>query len=437
LLNLDKALTLLKEFIRINTSNPPGNEEEAILFLDAILHKEGIPAEIFSPTPRRANILATIKGKRRGKPIVLLGHVDTVPAREDDWEVDPFGGEIKDDFIYGRGTIDMKSQIICQLLSFIHLYKRGVTPEQDIVFLATCDEEVGGEYGVKYVIDKVPELKDASFVLSEGGCITDEDGLLHAQISVDEKKLSQFMIVARGTGGHGSLPHKDNANEKIVTASNAILSYNWPFIPTRVVAAYLNGILKGKRGNGFVYTTLHEALKKKAFRNYVQRNPVYNALLRNTVTLTILKGGEKVNVIPTESHATFDARLLPAQRHEDFFRIIKKLCGNQIELRPINDNTNIPQSPQSPYKTRYFKAISKVVKAFKGQIPVLPFLTTGATDLRYFRNLGIVAYGFFPVTLPKEESLRMHGVNERISIENLKEGLEGTYRIVESFASSI
>jgi len=431
-------VTLLKDLIRINTSNPPGNEEEAILFLEAILNTEGIPTEIFSPAPRRANILATIKGKRRGKPIVLLGHVDTVPAREDDWDVDPFSGEVRDGFLYGRGTIDMKSQIICQLLSFIHLYKQGITPEQDIVFLTTCDEEVGGEYGVKYVIDKVPALRNASFVLSEGGCITDEGGLLHAQISVDEKKLSQFMIVARGTGGHGSLPHRDNANEKIVTASNAILSYNWPFIPTRIVTAYLNGILRGKRGNGFVYTTLHKALEKKAFRDYVQANPVYNALLRNTVTLTILKGGEKVNVIPIESHATFDARLLPTQRHKDFFRIIKRLCGHHIEVRPISGGsggTNIPRT--SLYNTRYFKTIGKVVKAFKGNIPVLPFLTTGATDLRYFRNLGITAYGFFPITLPKEELLRMHGLNERISIEHLKEALEGTYRIVESFASLI
>lgn len=432
---LDSAVTLLRQFIRINTSNPPGNEEEAILFLEALLHREGIRSQVFSSTPRRANILATIEGKRREKPIVLLGHVDTVPARDDEWGVDPFGGEIKDGFLYGRGTIDMKSQIICQLLSFIHLYQQGIAPEHDIVFLATCDEEVGGEHGVKYILDRVPYLKDAAFVLSEGGCITEEDGVLHAQISVSEKILSQFMIVARGKGGHGSLPHKDNANEKIIHASKAILSYNWPFTPTRIVTAYLNGILKGKKGKGFTYTTLHETLKKKAFKTYVEANPVYNALLRNTVTLTILQGGDKVNVIPTESRATFDARLLPTERHEDFFKIISKLCGDQIEVQPLRSGHSMPRS--SFYNTRYFKTIGRVVKHLKGAIPILPFLTTGATDLRYFRNQGITAYGFFPITLPKEELLRMHGVNERISIENLREGLEGTYRIVESLASLI
>lgn len=429
----DDAVKLLGEFIRIDTSNPPGNEEKAIQFLEEILQKEGIRTDVFLPVAKRANILARIKGKTKGKPVILLSHVDVVPAKEEEWEFHPFSGALRDGFIYGRGAIDMKAQAICQLLSFINLYREGIVPERDMIFLATCDEEVGGQFGVEYMLNEVEELRSASFVLSEGGCIIEEDGAFHAQISVAEKTLSQFMIKATGTGGHGSMPHKDNANEKVVDASKAILSYKWPLKPTSIVSTYLNGILKGKKGKGFQFHSLKEALGGKGFRDFIENNPMYNALLRNTVTLTILKGGEKINVIPTESCAYFDARLLPGESHDKFFKIMRRLCRKEIEIMRIGSGISEPLP--SGYNTHYFKGLRHIVGSMKGPIPVLPFITTGATDLRYFRNLGIVAYGFFPIALPKEELFRMHGINERLSVENLKEGLEGTYEIVKFLAS--
>ncbi len=433
-MELDHAVELLREFIRIDTTNPPGHEEKAILFLEGILKKEGIQSEVFRPVADRANILARIKGKKRGKPVILLGHVDVVPANADEWDFDPFGGELRDGYIYGRGTVDMKAQTICQLLAFIQIHKEGVVPERDIIFLATCDEEVGGQNGVEYMLNEVEELKSASFVLSEGGCIIEEDGHLHAQVSVAEKKLSQFMIKATGIGGHGSMPHKNNANEKIIRASQAILSYKWPFKPTNVVSTYLNGLLKGKKVNGFTFKGLKESLNDKRFKDFIENNPVYNALLRNTVTLTVLKGGEKVNVIPGESFAYFDARLLPTERHEYFFKKINSLGGKDIQIIRIGSGINEPAP--SGYNTPFFKGIKGAVNKTKGAIPVLPFITTGATDLRYFRNLGVTAYGFFPAAIAIEDVLRMHGKNERVSIESLREGLDGTYEIVK-FLSTV
>jgi acetylornithine deacetylase/succinyl-diaminopimelate desuccinylase-like protein len=430
----DHAVKLLQEFIRIDTTNPPGNEEKAILFLEDVLQKEGLSTEVYSPTPKRANIISRIKGKKKDRPIILLSHVDVVSVKADEWDLDPFGAEIKDGFLYGRGAIDMKSQTICQLLAFIALHKEGVVPERDIILLATCDEEVGGKYGVEYMLGQVKELRTASFVLSEGGCIMADNGFPHAQVSVSEKKLSQFMLKAVGPGGHGSMPRKDNANQKIVNAAQAILSYEWPFKPTSVVNAYLNGVLNGKKGKGFNYTTLKDTLRSKQFRSFVEKNPIYNALLRNTVTLTILRGGEKVNVIPTESQAYFDARLLPTESHEAFFKRIRKLSGNDVEIERIGSEAGEPGP--SGYNTAYFRGIRKVVGNMKGPVPVLPYITTGATDLRYFRNLGIVAYGFFPITLTESEVLRMHGKNERISLENIEEGLAGTYEILKFLAFS-
>ena len=432
---VDDTVKMIQDFLRINTTNPPGNEEYAVLFLEDALKRAGIDSWIHKAAPKRANLMSKIKGRENGKPVILLSHIDVVPAREEEWTVHPFGGELKDGYVYGRGAIDMKTQAICQLLAFIDLAKKGITPKRDVIYLATCDEEVGGSLGVEYTLEKVPELRDASFVLSEGGFfMLEDDGSVHAQISVTEKKLSQFILRAKGTGGHGSIPHGDNANEKIVAASNRILSFKWPLKTTAVSSAYLNGVLGGRKINGKIFLSLKEAMSDSQWKKYLEGNPMYNAVLRNTVTLTILKGGEKVNVIPAESEACFDSRLLPTESHGKFFRKIKKLAGKDVEIERIGAGINDPVF--SGYNTVYFRGISNCIRSMKGDgFPVLPFIMTGATDLRYFRNLGIPSYGFFPVTLTREEHMRMHGKDERISLKNIDEGLEGCKRIIKFLAS--
>ncbi|MCX8021469.1 MAG: M20/M25/M40 family metallo-hydrolase [Syntrophorhabdaceae bacterium] len=431
--NIDDVVQLLSNFIRINTTNPPGNEEEGVLFLEDILLKAGLPTEVYSPAPKRANLLSRIKGKKRGKAMVLLGHIDVVPARAEEWDVDPFGGEIKDGYIYGRGTIDMKGQVICQLIAFIDLFRRGVEPERDIIFLATCDEETGGKNGVEFMLNEVKELKDVSFVLSEGGFIIKEGESIHGQVSVSEKMLSQFMIRATGTGGHGSKPHKDNANEKVVEAAHRILNHKWPIKNTAIVNAYMNGIFRDKTVAGMKYKTLKEAMGNKKFVEFIDGDPLYNALLRNTVTLTVIRGGEKVNVIPTEAQAYFDARLLPGEKHETFFKRIRSLAGKGVEVLPLKEG--LSHTALSGYNSKPFKGIKDAVIKTWGRIPVLPFITTGATDLRYFRKHGITAYGFFPIVVTNDDLMRMHGKNERISIENLREGVEGIKGILDFLAS--
>ncbi|MDD3846336.1 MAG: M20/M25/M40 family metallo-hydrolase [Syntrophorhabdaceae bacterium] len=430
---LDNAVSLIRDFLRIDTTNPPGNEESAALFLEDILKREGLGAEIYAGAPKRANIISRIRGAKRGKPVILLGHIDVVPAREEEWTAHPFGGEVRDGYVYGRGAIDMKAQVICQLLAFIDLAHRGVVPKRDVIFLATCDEEVGGANGMEFMLNRMPELKDASFVLSEGGCLIEEDGLVHAQVSVTEKKLSQFIVKAQGRGGHGSMPHGDNANEKVVEAAHRILSHKWPLKMTPVTSAYLDGVLGGRRIGGAKFPPLKEALRIPKWKRFLEGNEIYNAILRNTVTVTILKGGEKVNVIPAQSSVYFDSRLLPTETHERFFRKVRQLAGKDVEIERIGEKISEPGP--SRYNTVYFQGIENCVVSLKGSIPVLPFVTTGATDLRYFRDLGVPSYGFFPITLTKEEHMRMHGKDERISLKNIEEGLEGCRRIVDFLAS--
>ncbi len=179
------------------------------------------------------------------------------------------------------------------------------------------------------------------------------------------------------------------------------------------------------------FSNLKDALRNDKFRAFVERDPLLNALLRNTVTATMLTAGEKVNVIPTESTAGFDARILPGESHEGFLDRMRRIAGPEVEL----SLTNRTDSAASPYNTPYFRYIEAAVREIAGDMPVLPFLTTGGTDLRHFRNLGIPAYGFFPIALPKEEELRMHGLNERLSVANLLDGLKGTEGIVQAIAT--
>lgn len=431
---LDETIELLRKLIRINTSNPPGNEEIAALFIEDILKNEGITSKMISAVPRRANIMAKIKGREKGGPIILLSHIDVVPADENEWTVDPFGAEIKDGYLYGRGAIDMKAQALCQLVAFIELAKTGMVPKRDIVYLATCDEEVGGRHGVEFVLEKVSELRGASFVLSEGGFMIEEEGHVNAQIAVTEKQLSQFIVRAKGRGGHGSMPHGDNANEKIVAASDRILSFKWPMKKTAITSAYMKGALEGKMIGNSRFPPLDAALKSRKWKNYLESNEIFNAILRNTVTLTILKGGEKVNVIPAGSEAYFDARLLPGDSREKFFGKIAKLAGKDVEIERIGADTGEPGP--SRYNTVYFRGIASCIRSLKTKnIPVFPYIMTGATDLRYFRSLGIPSYGFFPITLRKEELLKMHGKDERISVENIREGLDGCRKIIKFLSS--
>ncbi len=431
----ESLLSHARGFLCLNSANPPGQEEDSILFLESFLKKEGIECEVFSPAPKRANLFARIRGKRSDMPLVLLSHVDTVPARPEEWEVDPFKGEIKDGYLYGRGALDMKVQTLCQLFAFIDIFREGLIPERDVIYLATCDEETGGKLGVKFMLEKKEVLRNADFVLSEGGFIVEEGNITHAQISVTEKKVSQFYIKARGRGGHGSTPHKDNPNEKVIEAAHRLISYKWPIKLYPVAVRYIDGIMKGKVINDFLYSNLKSALRKKSFLSFLEENPTINALLRNTVTCTILKGGEKINMIPVEAQAAFDARILPSDRQDKFYNRIRRIAGKEVEVIPVGES--LGKSYYSNYKTKYFKVLEEEIKRSFGPIQVLPYMTTGATDLRYFRSLGIPAYGFFPIVLTKDEIMRMHGVNERISIENVLRGYEGTRNILKALITVI
>jgi acetylornithine deacetylase/succinyl-diaminopimelate desuccinylase-like protein len=434
----DEATEILSNYIRINTTNPPGNEMEAARYLDGILHREGIRATIYEPAPGRANLMAVVPGETKGNSVVLLNHMDVVPVEEDKWDTDPFCGIVKDGYIYGRGALDMKGKGVAELMTILLLKRYKIPLKRDVIFLATADEETGGRWGVKWMLEREPHLKKAACVLNEGGCILiRENGALdHYEIATAQKVVAQFSVKATGKTGHGSMPHRDSANVKLIKALNRLVEWESPFVIIPLVKHYFANLAKVRppeEAKG--YHDIEEALHNPAFVEPFTANAQYNAMVRNTVTPTILKAGQKINVIPSKATAAFDCRILPGTSIKDFFAQLKKVIGDEeIAITPLPEFES-NALPPSPLDNELYQAIERVAQRKDPGCMVTPFLITGATDSRFFREIGVPCYDFSPFRLRQEDVKLVHGHNERISIDNLGFASEAIFEIVREVAA--
>ena len=429
----DEAAAILRNYIRINTTNPPGNEMEAARYLEGILHREGIAATIYEPVLGRANLMAVVPGKTEENSLVLLNHMDVVPVEEDKWDLDPFGGIVKEGYIYGRGAIDMKGKGVAELMAMLLLKRHRVPLKRDVIFLATADEETGGRWGVKWMLEQEPRLQEAACVLNEGGCILiRENGALdHYEIATAQKVVAQFTVKATGKTGHGSMPHGDSANAKLIRALNRLVEWETPFIIIPLVKHYFANLAKVRSPEEVKgYHDIEEALRDPAFAKAFTVNRQYNAMVRNTLTPTILKAGQKINVIPSMATAAFDCRILPGTSSKDFFAQLQKVIGDEeIAIVSVPDFES-NALPPSPIDNELYEAIEQVAQQKDPGCMVTPFLITGATDSRFFREIGVPCYDFSPFRLRQEDVKLVHGHNERISIDNLGFASEVIFEIV-------
>jgi len=434
----DEAVEILRNYIRINTTNPPGNEMEAARYLEGIVQQEGIEATVYEPAPHRANLMAVIPGEKQGKPLILLNHMDVVPVEEDKWDLDPFEGIIKDGYIYGRGALDMKGKGVAELMTILLLKRHHIPLWRDVIFLATADEEVGGRWGVKWMLEHVPRLKEAGGVLNEGGCILlREDGQLdHYEIATAQKVVAQFAVKAHGTSGHGSIPHGDSATVKLIKALNRLAEWETPFEVIPLVKEYFANLAAVKPPEEAAgYHDIEASLRKSEFAEAFTANPQYNAMVRNTLIPTILTAGQKVNVIPSEAQAAFDCRILPGTSIEAFFTRLREVIGDEeIEIVPLPEFESSPLPP-SPTDNELYEAIVRVAQRRDPGCVVTPYLITGATDSRFFRQIGVPCYDFSPFRLRQEDSKLVHGHNERLSIENLGLAGEVIFEIINEVAA--
>ena len=432
---LQEATHHLQEYIRIQTVNPPGNEIQGARFFKRIFDTERIPYQVFEPSPGRGSILATLKGNGKKKPILLLNHIDVVPAEKEHWKVDPFAGTIQDGYLYGRGALDDKSMGIIEMMALLILKREKVPFKRDVLFFAGADEETGGGWGVEWAIENVSSLGEAEYALNEGGPITlNEDGTADRYgISNGQKVLFQLEVMAKGTSGHGSMPHSDNPNVKLVEALERVTKWETPYNILPVVKEYFLKIApKQPPADRKFFEDIEKGLSDPAFSKRLTSNPIFNAIVRDTISLTILQGGSKINVIPSESTASLDCRLIPGSSKEDFLKEVKKQLGDEIEVEVVSESRSFPPSPLD---TDLFQAIQRFAAKNDPGCPVVPLLLSGATDSRFLREKGVVTYDFCPFRLTETELKTEHGNDERIALENLRFGMKMLLEIIKEVAT--
>jgi len=432
---LKEAIHHLQKYLRIDTVNPPGNEMEGAMFFKKIFNVESIPCQIFEPSPGRGNLLATLKGNGKKRPILLLNHMDVVPVERERWSFDPFAGIIQDGYLYGRGAIDDKSMGIIEMMALLILKREKVPLEKDILFFAAADEETGGKWGVQWAMENVSSLRNSEYALNEGGyVILNETGDPDRyEISNGQKVVFQLRLKARGTSGHGSMPHPDNPNVKLIHALEAVTQLETPYNILPMVKEYFFRMApKQPPDERKFFEDIEKGLSDPSFSARLTSNPIYNAMVRDTISLTMLQGGSKANVIPSESNATLDCRLIPGSSKKNFLKEIKRRLGEGIEVEGSMERNPVPPSP---FNTDLFQAIQKFAKENDPDCPVVPFLLPGATDSRFLRERGMTTYDFCPFRLQEKEIYRVHGNDERIAIENLKFGMKMLFEVLKEVAT--
>jgi acetylornithine deacetylase/succinyl-diaminopimelate desuccinylase-like protein len=430
----DLAVDLMRQYLRINTSNPPGNEIETAKFFKSIFDKYGIQSEIFEYKPGRANIIARLKGNGSKRPIMLLNHMDVVTVDPAAWRVDPFSAEIIDGAIYGRGALDMKGEGLLQLMSMIILATKKPALSRDLIFLATADEEVKDEGSIWMIANKAELFKDAEYLLTEGGDnLREGEKVQFVGIDVAEKAPYWLRLTARGTPGHGSRPISDSAPNRLVAAMTKILNYQPPIKLLPPVEKFFHDIAPLQpEPLRTQFANIRESLKDPAFVSRLTNEREYNFLLRNTISLTMFEGSKQTNVIPTTASCNLDVRLLPGEKPEDFLNELKKVIGDS-SITVENVNTFKPPNSSSS-DTDLFRTISRVTKSYHPEALITTKMLSGYTESQLYRQLGITCYGWSPIYTSMEENEGVHGNNERITVRNVREGTREFYEVVSEIA---
>jgi acetylornithine deacetylase/succinyl-diaminopimelate desuccinylase-like protein len=419
----EEAVDLLRRYIRIDTTNPPGNEHLAADFLQEVLGAEAIASQRYDSAPGRTNLVADLAADGGESPLVLLHHTDVVPVEADRWSVPPFEGFVRDGFVWGRGALDMKGMAVLELMTVLTLKRHGAKLRRPVRLLAVADEEAGSAWGAEWLAKEHPELLDASFVLNEGGYgATAYLGVERPLfgLSMAEKSPLWLTLSATGRPGHGSAPHSDNVLDRMVRALQRVQAWQRPYVMT----APVNDALRVAYAEGYIDMSPDKA-SAEAIAN---RHRSLRTILANTISATGLHAGMKHNVIPATAVATLDCRLVPGYEHDRFISEVRRVIDDdKVQI----ETTFASESPTSEAGTELYEAIASVCSDVMPEAALLPRVTAGFTDSRTFRRRGVPAYGFVPMLLGPDEQAGMHGNDERISIANIRLGCEVLFRVVE------
>jgi acetylornithine deacetylase/succinyl-diaminopimelate desuccinylase-like protein len=421
----DLSVEWLQQYLRIDTTNPPGNEMRAVTFLKGILDREGIENRAFEYAPGRGDLWArlphtTAEAKR---PIILLNHMDVVTSDASHWQVPPFSGEIKDGALWGRGAQDMKDEGLAQLVAMVMLKREQVPLDRDVIFLAVSDEEMEGSGTDWFLAHQRDLLENAEFLINEGGENLIENGKVKSvTVDVGEKMTFWLHVVAHGQSGHGSRPIADSAPNRLIRALDRILAYKTPLHVMPVVEEFLRQMAPYEPPErAREYRNIRKAIEDKKFQAEVEHDDSLNYLLRDTIALTMMGGSEQTNVIPAEAWANLDVRILPGGDPKALLAELRRLVNDSnVTIEPLNAEFRLANS--SPTDTALFAAFRRVCAHYFPGTPVVPGITSGYTENQRYRPLGIEAYGFNPYVATDEESNTEHGNDERIRVEEVRRG---------------
>jgi acetylornithine deacetylase/succinyl-diaminopimelate desuccinylase-like protein len=415
-----EVVEVCRELIRMDTTNygdqdGPG-ERKAAEYVAGLLDEVGIESRIYESEPGRASVMAQWGGAPGDRPGLLLhGHLDVVPAAAEDWQVDPFSGEIRDGYLWGRGAVDMKD-FDAMLLSIVRARQRaGRPPERPIVLCFTADEEAGGHKGAEVLIrDHPDEFEGCTEAVGEvGGFSTTVRGRRMYLIEAAEKGMAWMRLTARGRAGHGSMINRDNAVTELATAVARIGAHEWPVRLTPTMQTLLAAVAE------LAGTEATPDNAEALVEEFGTATRMLGAVIRNTTNPTMLSAGYKVNVVPTEATAHVDGRFLPGYEDE-FFATLAELCGEHIDVDYVSN-----QPPwEMPYDGDLVAAMGRSILAEDEDALVAPYLMSGGTDAKHFIKLGMRSYGFAPLRLPEDLDFTalFHGIDERVPVDALEFG---------------
>jgi acetylornithine deacetylase/succinyl-diaminopimelate desuccinylase-like protein len=436
----NEAITRLRDLLRLDTRNPPGNEIRVAEYLRGVLQQEGIDSTIVGPGPDRATLVARLRGDGSAPPLLLMSHTDVVAVEPEKWTHEPFAAAIASDFIYGRGALDMKNMVAMELMTMLLLKRTGLPLKRDVIYMAAADEEVGGHQGAEWVVRNHPELIQAEYALNEGGGNGMEiTGRCYYTVQTAEKGGARFRLRTKGRPGHGSVPHGDNAILKLGEQLQRLAAARQPIHFTKTVRGYISGIASAQPpevAQLFVAVLDDEATADAA----IEKLPVeeihkyeLRAMLCNSISATMLKAGSQINVIPSEAEAYFDGRVLPGWTAERFLDELQLIFGADADIDFLDPSTALEADPASPL----FDLIKDVLKAHDPEATVVPFLLTGGTDAKHVSKLGTKIYGFSPeLYIPGDTGWQgVHGHDERIHVSSVRWGTRVLFEVVSRFVS--
>jgi len=434
----DETVELLRRYLAIDTTNPPGNEADGARFLAEVLAAHDIPSEVAESAPGRANLVAKLPGDGSLGGIVLHHHIDVVYADRRYWSVDPFGGVIKDGYLYGRGALDMKSTGILQLAAVLAITRARIPLKRDLIYLGTADEEAGSAFGARFLADQHRDwFAGAEYALSELAGIEQHAGYRAplGSIVISEKTGLPLKLTARSEPGHGSMPWPETAPHRLVRALGRLLAADRPLRVLPEVAEFFRqmaNVLPRDEARG--YDDITTSLRDTAFRARFLADRYRAATVRTTFAVNMLRGSEKLNVIPPEAVADIDCRMLAGDDPQEILAWVRGVIDDErVEITTVRE----PKLPNmSPPDTELYKALADSLRRRAPGTVVAPAILVAFTDNWVFRELGLHGYGWSPFVVDDEETRRIHGNDERLSLDNIRAGVRAYTEMLLAVAAA-